>query len=48
MRYENDRLEQYSRGETIKVVRVKEEEEEGTEQKVLDVFKASCAKGHSG
>ena len=39
MRYENDRLEQYSRRETIKVVGLKEEGED-TEQKVLGVFKA--------
>ena len=40
MRYENDRLEQHSRRETIKVVGLKEEEGEDTEQKVLGVFKA--------
>ena len=40
MRYENDRLEQYSRRETVKVVGLKEEEGEDTEQKVLGVFKA--------
>ena len=40
MRYENDRLEQYSRRETIKVVGLKVEEGEDTEQKVLDIFKA--------
>ena len=40
MRYENDRLEQYCRRETIKVVGLKEEEGEDTEQKVLGVFKA--------
>ena len=40
MRYENDRLEQYSRRETIKVVGLKEEEGEDTEQKVLEIFKA--------
>ena len=39
MRYENDRLEQYSRRETIKVVGLKEEGED-TEQKVLEIFKA--------
>ena len=37
MRYENDRLEQHNRRETIKVVGLKEED---TEQKVLGVFKA--------
>ena len=46
MRYENDRLEQYSRRETIKVVGLKEEGGGGggggedTEQKVLEIFKA--------
>ena len=40
MRYENDRLEQYSRRETIKVVGLKEEEGEDTEQKVLGIFTA--------
>ena len=40
MRSENDRLEQYSRRETTKVVGLKEEEGEDTEQKVLDIFKA--------
>ena len=40
MRYENDRLEQHSRRETIKVVGLKKEEGEDTEQKVLDIFKA--------
>ena len=40
MRYENDRLEQFSRRETIKVVGLKEEEGEDTEQKVLEIFKA--------
>ena len=40
MRYENDRLEQHNRRETIKVVGLKEEEGEDTEQKVLGVFKA--------
>ena len=39
MRYENDRLEQYCRRETIKVVGLKEEEGEDTEQKVLEIFK---------
>ena len=39
VRYENDRLEQYSRRETIKVLGVKEEEGEDSEQKVLDNFK---------
>ena len=39
MRYENDRLEQYCRRETIKVVGLKEEGKD-TEQKVLGVFKA--------
>ena len=40
MRYENDRLEQHSRRETIKMVGLKVEEGEDTEQKVLGVFKA--------
>ena len=40
MCYKNDRLEQHSRRETIKVVGLKEEEGEDTEQKVLGIFKA--------
>ena len=43
MRYENDRPEQYSRRETIKFVREKEEEGEDLEKKVLDIFKAAGA-----
>ena len=39
VRYENDRLEQHSRRETIKLVGLKEEEGEDSEQKVLDNFK---------
>ena len=40
MRYENHRLEQHSRRETIKVVGVKEVEGQDSEQKVLGIFKA--------
>ena len=43
MRYENDRPEQYSRRETIKFVREKEEEGEDLEKKVLDIFKVAGA-----
>ena len=43
MRYENHRLEQCSRRETIKVFGVKEEEEEDIEKKMLDIFKAAGA-----
>ncbi|KAK7457979.1 hypothetical protein BaRGS_00039151, partial [Batillaria attramentaria] len=43
MRYENDRMEQYSRRETIRIVGVKEEEEEDVEKKVLEIFKETGA-----
>lgn len=43
MKYENDKLEQYSRRETLKIVGVKEEEGEDIEKKVLDIFKATGA-----
>ena len=38
MLYEDDRLKQYSRGEIIKVVGVKEGEGGDAEKKVLDIF----------
>ena len=43
MLYEDDRLKQYSRGEIIKVVGVKEGEGGDTEKKVLDIFRAAGA-----
>nr|KAG5697501.1 hypothetical protein BaRGS_019455 [Batillaria attramentaria] len=41
LRYECDRLEQYSRRETVRITGLAEEEREDTEKKVLEVFQAA-------
>jgi len=39
LRYENDRLQQYTRKETVRIVGMKEEQGENLEKKVLSLFK---------
>jgi hypothetical protein len=41
LKYENDRLEQYTRRESVRIVGLKEDKEEDIEQKVLELFKAT-------
>lgn len=41
LKYENDRLEQYTRRESVRIVGLKEEREEDTEQKVLELLRAT-------
>jgi len=43
LRFENDKLEQYGRRETIRIVGMKEEKGENVEQKVIELFKEAGA-----
>jgi len=43
LKFENDRLEQYSRRETLRIVGLQEEKGENVEQKVIDLFTATGA-----
>ena len=43
LRYQNDRLEQYTRKESVRIVGLKEDKDEDVEKKVLDVFQAAGA-----